>query len=85
MGINTMVTTDSNDGLKEALPKKSFSSIIRRGITDSGQSVYSIAKATNIPQPVISRFYNGKRDNIRLDVLEKLCEYLGFTLERVSK
>ena len=48
---------------------------IRRAADKSGLSVYRIAKDTGLSQSALNRFFNGTRDNIRLDVGECLFEY----------
>jgi len=55
---------------------------LRQAIEDSGQSVYAIAKAAGIAQPVLHRFYTGERD-LTLSTADKLIEYFG--LELVSR
>jgi plasmid maintenance system antidote protein VapI len=54
--------------------------VLRKAIEDSGQSVYAIAKAANIPQPVLHRFYSGERD-LTLATANKLVVYFGFELK----
>jgi plasmid maintenance system antidote protein VapI len=57
---------------------------LRKAIRESGQSVTSIAKATGIPQPVLSRFMNGQ--DIRVEATaEKLARYFGMTIEPPAK
>jgi len=50
---------------------------LRKAIEKSKLSVYAIAKATGIPQPVLHRFYTGERD-LTLTTADKLIEYFGF-------
>ena len=47
----------------------------------AGHSDYSIAKATGVSQPVITRFRNGTRD-IRLNTADKIAAHLGCSLSR---
>jgi DNA-binding phage protein len=42
-------------------------------------SVYSVAKATGVPHPVLGRFLSGERD-IRLATVEKIAEWAGLEL-----
>jgi plasmid maintenance system antidote protein VapI len=53
---------------------------LRKAIEDSGLAIRAIAKATGIPQPVLSRFVTGVRPNIRLDTADKLCKYFRMEL-----
>ena len=57
----------------------SFSEALRKGIQESGKSIYQIAKEAGVSQIVISRFLSGERD-IRMATADKLAESLGFTL-----
>lgn len=52
---------------------------LRKAIEDSGKSVYAIAKAAGIAQPVLHRFCTGERD-LTLTTADKLLEYFGFEL-----
>ena len=61
---------------------KGFTEILRQAIDESGKSVNTLSKETGIAQPVLARFYNGTRDNLRLDVAERLATHLGYTLTR---
>lgn len=65
--------------------QKSFTEILRNAIDENGQSVNAIAKQTAIPQPVLARFYNGTRDNLRLDIAETLANHLGYTLQPAER
>jgi plasmid maintenance system antidote protein VapI len=54
--------------------------VLRKAIEGSGQSVYAIAKAADIPQPVLHRFYAGERD-LTLATANKLAVYFGLELK----
>ena len=53
---------------------------LRRAAKASGLSVYHIAKHSGVDQSALNRFLNGTRDNIRLDVADRLFEYLGLQI-----
>ncbi len=70
---------------RKTAPKRkavNFTEILRHAIDSSGKSVNTLSKETGIAQPVLARFYNGTRDNLRLDVAERLATHLGYTLTR---
>jgi len=56
---------------------------LRKAIADSGYSGYRLAKESDVPQGVLSRFINGKR-TITLATASKLAEILGLEL-RLAK
>ena len=66
---------------KNFMRRTSFANQLRRAIKQSDESIYQIAKETGIAEPVLYRFHNGLRENLRLDVAEKLARYLGLTLK----
>lgn len=58
----------------------SIGSRLKTAISSSGESVNHVAKEAGILQQVLQRFMSGKRDNLRLDTLEKLFQYLEIGL-----
>lgn len=52
---------------------------LRRAVERCGQTRYAIAKATGIPQAVLSRFVAAGR-GLRSENIDKLCDYLGLVL-----
>ncbi len=52
---------------------------IRRAVDATGLSVYAVAKASGISQPIVHRFMNGER-GLTLDTADKLCRFLGLRL-----
>ena len=50
-------------------------------INESGQSLYSIAKATGIHKAALGRFVAGKQ-SLRLDIADKLAVHFGLTLRK---
>jgi hypothetical protein len=50
-------------------------------IKQSGQSLYSIAKATGIDKAALGRFVSGKQ-SLRLDRADKLAGHFGLVLEK---
>lgn len=53
---------------------------LRKAVTDSGLSVYRIAKDSGVSQPALQRFIAGDRDNIRIDTADKLAVYFRMRL-----
>jgi Cro/C1-type helix-turn-helix DNA-binding protein len=60
-------------------PKCSLVTKLREAISESELSVYAIANAAEVPQPVLSRFVSGSR-GINLSTAEKVCRVLGLRL-----
>lgn len=52
---------------------------LQEAVAATGQSLYSIAKASGVAAPVLQRFINGER-GITLDTASKLAAYLGLGL-----
>jgi plasmid maintenance system antidote protein VapI len=52
---------------------------LRKAIETSDESVYAIAKATGVPQSVLSRFVRGER-GITFETAAKLAAYLKLRL-----
>jgi plasmid maintenance system antidote protein VapI len=52
---------------------------LRDTLRKSGQSVYAVAKATGIPQPVLHRFMAGEH-GMTLRTAEKLMRHFGLEL-----
>jgi hypothetical protein len=49
---------------------------IRVAAKRSGLSVYHIAKASDVDQSTLNKFLTGTRDNLRLDVADRLFRFL---------
>ncbi len=64
---------------RKAKPKTTTEAL-KQAMAASGQTDYAIAKATGVPQPIITRFRNGTRDTIRLNTADKIIAYLGYSL-----
>jgi len=58
---------------------------LRKAVTDSGLSVYRIAKDSGVSQAVLQRFIAGDRDNIRIDTADKLAKYFKMRLTPPQK
>ncbi len=56
---------------------------IRDAAGRSGLSVYRIAKDSGVDQSTLNKFLNGDRDNLRLDVADRLFHF--FRLQVVSQ
>jgi transcriptional regulator with XRE-family HTH domain len=48
---------------------------LRQAASDSGLSVYRIAKDTGVDQSTLNKFLTGARDNLRLDVADRLFRF----------
>ena len=55
---------------------KSITEVLRQAVRESGQSFYSIAKATGLVEESVSRFVRGKQ-SLRLDKADALAKYFG--------
>ena len=53
---------------------------LRKAVTDSGLSVYRIAKDTGVSQAALQRFIAGNRENIRIDTADKLASFFQMRL-----
>jgi transcriptional regulator with XRE-family HTH domain len=49
---------------------------VKRAVRKSGQSLYSICKATGLNEDALSRFMRGQT-SMRLDLADKLAAYFG--------
>ncbi len=58
---------------------------LRRAVRDSGFSVKRVAEMTEIPQPVLTRFVSGNRDNLTLETAWKLCRLFKMRLTPPQK
>jgi len=58
---------------------KTVTDQLRDALADCGETQTTIARATKVPQPVLSRFINGKR-GIETDTFDTLCKYLELGL-----
>ncbi|MDA1056011.1 MAG: helix-turn-helix transcriptional regulator [Planctomycetota bacterium] len=68
----------------KATERTTIADQLRQAIEDSGESVYAIAKAAGIAQPVLHRFAAGERD-LTLTTADKLLEYFGLELTPTRK
>ena len=59
--------------------KAPLSDSLRGKITGSNLTVNEIARQSGVPQPVLSRFINGKR-SLRLETVDRLANYFGLRL-----
>ena len=55
----------------------SLVTILRKAAEGSGQSVYRIAKDSGVDQSTLNKFLNGDRDNLTLDVADRLFKHFG--------
>lgn len=59
-----------------------LAAVLRDAASSCGLSVYQIAKAAHVDQSTLNKFLSGKRDNLRLDVADRLFQF--FELRVVS-
>lgn len=55
---------------------------LRRAVAASGLSVYRIAKETGVDQSTLNKFLLGQRNNLRLDVADRLFRFFFQTPRR---
>ena len=53
---------------------------IRSEAKASGLSVYRLAIEAGVDQSTLNKFLNGDRNNLRLDMADRLCRVLGLRL-----
>jgi transcriptional regulator with XRE-family HTH domain len=64
--------------------KRSIVDQLRKAIEKSGETQYSLSKATGVDQSVLSRFLHGER-TISLETAARLCKHLGLELKQVER
>ena len=52
-----------------------LAAVLRQAAAQSGLSVYRIAKDAGVDQSTLNKFLNGQRDNLRLDVADRLFAF----------
>lgn len=57
---------------------------LRRAITESGKSIYAVAKESGVSQPTLGRFVNGER-GISIETADKLADYFKLGLSPLPK
>ncbi len=57
---------------------------LRDAITDSGQTIYRVAKDNDIHSTVVMRFYKDER-SLTLETADKLADYFGLELRPREK
>ena len=63
----------------------SLAAILRDTARRSGLSVYQIAKESGVDQSTLNKFLNGDRNNLRLDVADRLFKFFGLRVTRQPK
>jgi transcriptional regulator with XRE-family HTH domain len=58
-----------------------ITAVLLKAIRDSGESLYSIAKATGLNKSALGRFVSGKR-SIRLDNADRLAAHFKLKLSK---
>ncbi len=64
---------------------QSIADLLRDAIDESGETIYRIAKDAEVDWGTLQRFVDGRRPNIRIDTIEKLCDYLGLELRPMKR
>lgn len=62
---------------KQGCEAPSLAAVLRQSAQRSGLSVYQIAKESGVDQSTLNKFLNGDRDNLRLDVADRLFRFFG--------
>jgi plasmid maintenance system antidote protein VapI len=60
---------------------KTMTAVLLKAIDASGQSLYSIAKATGMQKTALGRFVAGKQ-SLRLDIADRLAAHFGLVLKK---
>jgi hypothetical protein len=58
---------------------------LRSAIRARDETLYRIAKDSGVDWGALQRFVDRRRPNIRMDTVNKLCEYLGLELHSKRK
>jgi plasmid maintenance system antidote protein VapI len=64
--------------------RQSLEATLKQALSDTGKSVYALARASGVSQPVLHRFMAGQR-TLTLPTADKLCAFLGLELMKSSK
>ena len=62
----------------------SLAAALRNAAGRSGLSVYRIAKDAGVDQSTLNKFLSGNRNNLRLDVADRLFDYFGLRVIQQS-
>lgn len=63
----------------------SLADLLREAARDSGMSVYRLAKEAGVDQSTLNKFLNGGRDNLTLEVADRLFRVLGLRVTRAGR
>jgi plasmid maintenance system antidote protein VapI len=70
---------------KQEANTPTLAAILRDAVRRSGLSVYKIAKDSGVDQSTLNKFLNGGRDNLRLDIADRLFRYFGLRVVTAAK
>lgn len=70
---------------KQEANTPTLAAILRDAVRRSGFSVYKIAKDSGVDQSTLNKFLNGERDNLRLDIADRLFRYFGLRVVTAAK
>lgn len=62
-----------------------LAAVLRDAADQSEMSVYRIAKDSGVDQSTLNKFLNGERDNLTLDVADRLFEYFGLKVVQAGR
>jgi transcriptional regulator with XRE-family HTH domain len=65
--------------------RASLADQLRDAARDSGLSVYRLAIEAGVDQSTLNKFLNGDRENLRLDVADRLFRVLGLRVVRRNR
>ena len=77
------MTQQQTDKTKK--PAGTLAGHIRDAARRSGLSVYRIAKETSVDQSTLNKFLMGTRDNLRLDVADRLFRFFKLRVTHPSR
>jgi transcriptional regulator with XRE-family HTH domain len=63
----------------------SLAAILRDTANGSGLSVYQIARESGVDQSTLNKFLNGDRDNLRLDVADRLFKFFRLRVVPIGR
>ena len=74
---------ERQDAMMDMLNAGDLAEDLRKAISDSGMTHYSIGKASGVNIANIDRFVSGERD-LRLATASKICSVLGYGLAKIE-
>ncbi len=81
--IFSQLTPERQDAMMDMLNAGDLAEDLRKAISDSGMTHYSIGKASGVNIANIDRFVSGERD-MRIATASKICAVLGYGLAKIE-